>query len=191
MRPSVIQPTVTTPSATPNHSQITTPHAPSRMMNNSPQKPEDKLPAAPNAVIPKFINVTVTPDIGHMIPRSGSPATRQVKQQQSRNSPSSRVINIENPEDSSLLHLYANANVSAPHFANAQLTQRFGAEPVTLANGMPAPPAKVTQGKSFFGNGEKVWYGDPKDALLRSPLFKPTSLPHNQQLIYPKNSNPR
>ncbi|XP_058809368.1 AT-rich interactive domain-containing protein 5B-like [Phymastichus coffea] len=202
-RPSVIQPTTTVNTAVPALVNSAVPASTSPPLNAvppiagtaSPIKLDLKAPTSPYslpspAVIPKLINVTVMPDIGHMLPRSEENRTPTKQQrltptsQNSNGAPpnqtptaNSRVINLGN-SNASLLQLYANANVPIPQSLNTTLGQvnhRF-VQP-SLPNGRPLIP-KVTQSRSIFGNSscEKTVYGNPKD-ILAAPKYMPPMPP--------------
>ncbi|OXU27406.1 hypothetical protein TSAR_003275 [Trichomalopsis sarcophagae] len=163
----------------------------------SSTSPDFALPQP--AVIPKLINVTVTPDIGNIMPRSSEspqqPVTPVKCQPNSlpnsgesptglQTSPTanSRVINLgNNSNNATLLQLYANANVPVPHSlaAAAVQTNNHRFVPPHLPNGRPPVPHKVTQSRSIFGNNEKMVYGNPKDILV-APKFVPAMVtpPH-------------
>ncbi|XP_031787592.1 proteoglycan 4 isoform X3 [Nasonia vitripennis] len=223
-RPSVIQPTATTSSTTSVSSSATTTTSTSSSSTSTttspspltiptitasivpPMKQEDgRSSASPDfalpqpAVIPKLINVTVTPDIGNIMPRSSEspqqPVTPVKCQPNSlpnsgesptglQTSPTanSRVINLgNNSNNATLLQLYANANVPVPHSlaAAAVQTNNHRFVPPHLPNGRPPIPHKVTQSRSIFGNNEKMVYGNPKDILV-APKFVPAMVtpPH-------------
>lgn len=154
------------------------------------QKSEERSPTPssyplPTTVIPKLINVTVTPDIGHILPRSESnrspasqstPSKQQTTHQSSSSptpnqaSPNSRVINLGN-SNSSLMHLYNTANMPMPHSLASQGNSRFMPSP-NVPNGRSVP-LKITQGKSIFGSNDKMVYGDPKNILATPKYMSP------------------
>lgn len=189
-RPSVIQ------------SNIVPPPLPATM-----KSPEEKppisypLPVTPNS-IPKLISVTVTPDIGHMLPSpqehqnpanhhhprlpTTAAAAKQLAHHNNNNSitnnnnVNSRVINVGNSNNAALLQLYANANAMPPNsaaIAAAQANNRF--VPPNVPNGRLLPP-KVTQSRSIFVHNERTVYGNPKDILI-PPKYRSSHLhPHQQ-----------
>ncbi|XP_014221711.1 flocculation protein FLO11-like isoform X2 [Trichogramma pretiosum] len=206
IRPSVIQPTTVV--TTLNTSMATSATASVTSPTNlwSDKAGEKSFMPPTNAIIPKLINVTVTPDISHILPLEAEQRHQQRQQQHSpkfppsqppiSKSPTNRVINVGSPHNSSLLQLYADANVPAPHSISAQLTQRFGAESVTTANGRPVPPPKVTQGISIFGNSclSRRVYGNPNEVVEKtshSSLNMLNSSPIGSPIMYqgPSTSN--
>ncbi|CAB0041725.1 unnamed protein product [Trichogramma brassicae] len=173
IRPSVIQPTtvVTTLNTSTATSATASVTSPTNLWSDKAGEKSFMPPT--NAIIPKLINVTVTPDISHILPLEAEQRHQQRQQQHSpklppsqppiSKSPTNRVINVGSPHNSSLLQLYADANVPAPHSVSAELTQRFGAESVTTANGRPVPPPKVTQGiESTTTGGDTVANQEPQ-----------------------------
>ncbi|KAK2585988.1 hypothetical protein KPH14_010561 [Odynerus spinipes] len=166
-------------------------------------KPEEKLPISyplpvtPNSM-PKLISVTVTPDIGHMLP---SPQENQSnhhhhhhQQHQSRlqsqgkqhpvhhnnnnsttnnnnNTTNSKVINLGSSNNAGLLQLYANANM-VPASANPVVNSNHRFAPPNVPNGRILPP-KVTQSRSIFAHNEKMVYGNPKDIPIPSKYRPP------------------
>lgn len=202
-RPSVIQSSVTTPP------QQTPP--PPAMRSTEEKQPSPispyPIPATPNS-IPKLISVTVTPDIGHMLPSSQEhqnhqsriPVGKQQPAHHNNNNNSmmnnnnvinSRVINLGNSNNATLLQLYANANVAPPISATNPLAQQANNRFVSsnVPNGRLLPP-KVTQSRSIFMHNERTVYGNPKDILI-SPKHR--SLHSHQQsqqrLQYSQMSN--
>ncbi|XP_015112997.1 uncharacterized protein LOC107038413 isoform X2 [Diachasma alloeum] len=147
-RPSVIQATIT---------PVIVPIIPKRDDEiSSPTKPT-------NSTVPKLISVTVTPDIGHMLPSPGDtePPVRPSKTHNNNNSSVSnnnnnRVINLGASNNSNLLQIYANAG-SVP--TSPISPGRFN------SSGERILPPKVTQSKSIFGYTERMVYGNPKDIL--------------------------
>ncbi|XP_011269256.1 rho GTPase-activating protein gacJ isoform X3 [Camponotus floridanus] len=186
-RPSVIQSSVaTSPQQTPPP-----PPLPSAMRSTEEKQPSISpypMPATPNS-IPKLISVTVTPDIGHMLPQehqnhqSRVPVGKQQPVHHNNNNNStmnnnnvtnSRVINLGN-SNNALLQLYANANVAPP--ISATIPQQPNNRILPIPNGRLMPP-KVTQSRSIFMHNEKTVYGNPKDILI-SPKHRSVH-PHQQ-----------
>ena len=162
-RPTVIQPNATPPASL-----------------KSEEKSPSPLPQAvtPNS-IPKLISVTVTPDIGHMLPsphenhnshqaRHHTP-TKQPISQNNNSSPGSRVINLGN-SNTSLMQLYANASAVVSNAATLPLSNHRFVAPA-VPNGRAVPP-RVTQSRSIFTHNEKMVYGNPKD-ILTTPKYPP------------------
>lgn len=187
-RPSVIQSSVaTSPQQTPPP-----PPPPSAMRSTEEKQPSISpypIPATPNS-IPKLISVTVTPDIGHMLPQehqnhqSRIPVGKQQPVHHNNNNNStmnnnnvtnSRVINLGNSNNAALLQLYANANVVPP--ISATIPQQPNNRILPIPNGRLVPP-KVTQSRSIFMHNEKTVYGNPKDILI-SPKHRSVH-PHQQ-----------
>lgn len=190
-RPSVIQSSVGTPSQ-----QTPPPPAMRSTEERQPSSSPYPIPATPNS-IPKLISVTVTPDIGHMLPsphehqmnhQSRVPVGKQQPAHHNNNNNNStmnnnnvlnsRVINLGNSNNAALLQLYANANVAPPITATIpqQPNNRF-VSPI-VPNGRLLPP-KVTQSRSIFMHNERTVYGNPKD-ILASPKHRSLH-PHQQQ----------
>ncbi|XP_046599199.1 formin-J isoform X1 [Neodiprion lecontei] len=85
----------------------------------------------------------------------------------------SRVINLGSSNNSTLLQLYANANVT-PSNSNGHIFA--GQQP---PNGR-IPPPKVTQSRSIFSHSEKMVYGNPKEILMPNKYQPvPVMLPQN------------
>lgn len=187
-RPSVIQSNVMSP-------QQQQQPLPATMKSTEEKQPSISpypLPVTPNS-IPKLISVTVTPDIGHMLPsphqdhqnhQSRISAIKQLPAHHNNNNISmmnnnnvanSRVINLGNSNNAALLQLYANANV-VPQSAQ-QPNHRF--VPPNIPNGRLLPP-KVTQSRSIFVHNERTVYGNPKDILISPPKYR-SSHSHQQQ----------
>lgn len=183
-RPSVIQSNV---AASPQQ----TPPPPPAMRSTEEKQPSISpypIPATPNS-IPKLISVTVTPDIGHMLPQehqnhqSRVPIGKQQPAHHNNNNNSmmnnnnvmnSRVINLGNSNNAALLQLYANANVAPPISTTIpQPNNRI----LPIPNGRFVPP-KVTQSRSIFMHNERIVYGNPKD-ILNSPKHRLVH-PHQQ-----------
>ncbi|XP_011685912.1 PREDICTED: uncharacterized protein LOC105448816 isoform X2 [Wasmannia auropunctata] len=150
------------------------------------------LPVTPNS-IPKLISVTVTPDIGHMLPspqehHNHPPRVSAIKQlpahhnnnnismMNNNNVANSRIINLGSSNNTALLQLYANANVMPSTMSAQQQNHRF--VPPNIPNGRLLPP-KVTQSRSIFVHNERTVYGNPKDIILTSPPKYPP--PHQAQ----------
>lgn len=189
-RPSVIQSNV---AMSPQHQQQQQP-PPATMKSPEEKQPSISpypLPVTPNS-IPKLISVTVTPDIGHMLPsphehQNHQPRMSAIKQlpahhnnnnismMNNNNVTNSRVINLGSSNNAALLQLYANAN-AVPSSAQ-QSNHRF--VPPNIPNGRLLPP-KVTQSRSIFVHNEKMVYGNPKDILVSPPKYR-LSHPHQQQ----------
>lgn len=156
------------------------------------------LPITPNS-IPKLISVTVTPDIGHMLPSPQEhqnhqpriPAVKQlpahhnnnnINMMNNNNVTNSRVINLGSSNNVALLQLYANANVVPPTSSSAQQPNHRFVPPI-IPNGRLLPP-KVTQSRSIFVHNERTVYGNPKDILVSPPKYRsphPHSYSHQQQ----------
>ena len=164
------------------------PNAISAPMTVKSEEKSLSLPPAtiPNS-IPKLISLTVTPDIGHMLPstpenhsshqqiRHQSP-TKQPTNHNSNTSPSSntlssRVINLGNNSNTTLLQLYANANAAVSSASTSSSAKHRFVAP-TVPNGRVAPP-RVTQSRSIFAHNEKMVYGNPKD-ILTTPKYPPS-----------------
>ncbi|XP_071563691.1 uncharacterized protein [Temnothorax nylanderi] len=205
-RPSVIQTNV---SMSPQHQQQQHQQQqqqqplPATMKSTEEKQPSISpypLPVTPNS-IPKLISVTVTPDIGHMLPsphdhQNHQPRISVVKQlpahhnnnnismMNNNNVTNSRVINLGNSNNTALLQLYANANVAPSTIPSAQHpNHRF--VPPNIPNGRLLPP-KVTQSRSIFVHNERTVYGNPKDILSSPPKYRlphphPHPHPHQQQ----------
>uniref|UniRef100_A0A0C9RMP8 ARID5B_1 protein n=1 Tax=Fopius arisanus TaxID=64838 RepID=A0A0C9RMP8_9HYME len=150
-RPSVIQATIT---------PVTVPITPKRDDDISCSSPT--IPTSTN--VPKLISVTVTPDIGHMLPSPGDIET-QIRSSKAHNNncnstvnnnSSNRVINIGASNNSNLLQLYTNAG-SVPTSPISPGRYNNSGERIL--------PPKVTQSKSIFGHTERMVYGNPKDIL--------------------------
>ncbi|XP_023245009.1 mucin-17-like [Copidosoma floridanum] len=216
-RPSVIQPTstpnhtipMTTPTTTTPPASVTTGPSPCSTPVSvfSPAKQEEKPSfASPPKIIPKLINVTVTPDIGHMMPRTEDLSSHRqnphfpvhAKQQTphangsppiSLQTPSShnnsRVMNVGSASHSPLLQYYGSTSVSlppsSPHAGLSPSPLNYQFVPpslpmMPLPNGRAHPPM-VTQGKSIFAKtGESRVYGDPRD-YITVPKYVPSSIP--------------
>ncbi|XP_029670354.1 rho GTPase-activating protein gacJ-like isoform X3 [Formica exsecta] len=189
-RPSVIQSSVTTPLQ-----QTPPPPAMRSIEEKQPSISPYPIPATPNS-IPKLISVTVTPDIGHMLPSSQEhqnhqsrvPVGKQQPAHHNNNNNStmnnnnvinSRVINLGNSNNATLLQLYANANVAPSISTTIPLAQQANNRFVSpnVPNGRLLPP-KVTQSKSIFMHNERTVYGNPKDILI-SPKHRSLH-PHQQ-----------
>ncbi|KAL6446135.1 hypothetical protein ACFW04_001049 [Cataglyphis niger] len=200
-RPSVIQSNVTTPPQQ-------TPPPPAMRFTEEKQSSISPYHPIPANSIPKLISVTVTPDIGHMLPSSQEHQNHQSripggKQQpahhnnnnnnstmNNNNVINSRVINLGN-SNNAILQLYANANVAPPISATNPLTQQANNRFVSpnVPNGRLLPP-KVTQSRSIFMHNERTVYGNPKDILI--PPKHRSLHPHQQsqqRLQYSQMSN--
>ncbi|XP_050448948.1 uncharacterized protein LOC126850231 isoform X2 [Cataglyphis hispanica] len=199
-RPSVIQSNVTTPPQQ-------TPPPPAMRFTEEKQPSISPYHPIPANSIPKLISVTVTPDIGHMLPSSQEhqnhqsriPVGKQQPAHHNNNNNStmnnnnvinSRVINLGN-SNNAILQLYANANVAPPISATNPLAQQANNRFVSpnVPNGRLLPP-KVTQSKSIFMHNERTVYGNPKDILI-SPKHRSLH-PHQQsqqRLQYSQMSN--
>lgn len=177
-RPSVIQSSVTpTPPTVKSEDKLSSPYP---------------LSVTPNSV-PKLISVTVTPDIGHMLP---SPQENQINHHQqprfqsqgkqhpvhynnnnsttnNNNTTNSKVINLGSSNNAGLLQLYANANM-VPASATQMVNSNNRFVPPNVPNGRIILPPKVTQSRSIFAHNEKTVYGNPKDILI-SPKYRPTT----------------
>lgn len=195
VRPSVIQSNV---AMSPQHQQQQQP-LPVTMKSTEEKQPSISpypLPVTPNS-IPKLISVTVTPDIGHMLPSSQEhqnhqPRMSAIKQlpahhnnnnisMMNNNVTNSRVINLGS-SNNALLQLYANANVVPSTIPSAQQSNhRF--VPPNIPNGRLLPP-KVTQSRSIFVHNEKMVYGNPKDILISPPKYR-LSHPHPHPHLHP------
>ncbi|XP_035719860.1 AT-rich interactive domain-containing protein 5B-like isoform X1 [Vespa mandarinia] len=175
-RPSVIQSSVTpTPPTVKSEDKLSSPYP---------------LSVTPNSV-PKLISVTVTPDIGHMLP---SPQENQTSHHQqprfqsqgkqhpvhynnnnsttnNNNTTNSKVINLGSSNNAGLLQLYANANM-VPASATQMVNSNNRFVPPNVPNGRIILPPKVTQSRSIFAHNEKTVYGNPKDILI-SPKYRP------------------
>ncbi|XP_043268787.1 AT-rich interactive domain-containing protein 5B-like isoform X2 [Venturia canescens] len=178
--------------------------------------PSFSTSCAPNS-IPKLISVTVTPDIGHMLPTNPeqpsingvshakltpvkSTTNRQNHQQnhQTNNNnnngnntsgSNSRVINVGSPSNSSLLQLYANAaNSTPPSLSTSPPTSNPRFPPASSSNERQTPP-KVTQSRSIFAHSEKMVYGNPKDILIPHNYHHPISQ-HPPSPHAPSNNHP-
>lgn len=153
------------------------------------------LPVTPNS-IPKLISVTVTPDIGHMLPspqnhQNHQPRISAVKQlpahhnnnnismMNNNNVINSRVINLGSSNNAALLQLYANANVVPSTIPPAQQANNRCFVSPNIPNGRLLPP-KVTQSRSIFVHNERTVYGNPKDILI-SPKYRSLHLHQQQQ----------
>jgi len=202
-RPSVIQSNVAM-SPQQQQQQQQSPSLPATMKSieekQSPISPYP-LPITPNS-IPKLISVTVTPDIGHMLPspqehQNYSPRISAIKQlpahhnnnnismMNNNNVTNSRIINLGNSNNTALLQLYANANVVPSTISPAQQSNhRF--IPPNIPNGRLLPP-KVTQSRSIFVHNEKTVYGNPKDIFTSPPKYR-SPHPHQQQQQRPQHS---
>lgn len=186
VRPSVIQSNVATPS------RQTPPPATRPIEEKQPSM--SPYPTAPNNSVSKLISVTVTPDIGHMLPspqehqnnQSRIPIGKQQPAHHNNNNNNSmmnnnnvmnsRIINLGSSNNAALLQLYANANV-APPTTIPQPNNHF-VQP-NVPNGRLLPP-KVTQSRSIFMHNERTVYGNPKDGLI-SPKYR--SLHTHQQSL--------
>ena len=189
-RPSVIQATITPVTAT------------------SPLKSEEKInqsfsaPSTPNSV-PKLISVTVTPDIGHMLPSPQEHHTvnNTQQQQQSRTTPTkqftnnhnhnqpnsqinnnnsavnnnnnSRVINVGSPNNASLLQLYANATNAVRSTTSPSPSENQRNYTPQTSSNERTAPPKVMQSRSIFAHNEKMVYGNPKDILTPPKYHQP------------------
>lgn len=190
-RPSVIQS---------NIAQQPPPPPPATMKSSEEKSPISyPLPITPNS-IPKLISVTVTPDIGHMLPSphehhhnashhqsrllsAAAPKQQPAHHNNNNNSimnnnmVNSRVINLGSSNNAALLQLYANANVPPPaNFTAAQANNRF--VPPNVPNGR-LPPPKVTQSRSIFVHNEKTVYGNPKDIFIPPKYRSSHQHPHS------------
>lgn len=156
----------------------------------NPNSPSFSTSSTPNSV-PKLISVTVTPDIGHMLPsstperassRTNQQQNNQINNNTNNNTANSRIINVGSPNNSSLLQLYANAT-SQPSLSRSPpaLNHRF--VPVSTTNERQTPP-KVTQSRSIFAHSEKMVYGNPKDILI------PQNYPPSPHVPPPSNNQP-
>ncbi|XP_014480478.1 PREDICTED: verprolin-like isoform X2 [Dinoponera quadriceps] len=184
-RPSVIQSNI-----------AQQPPPPPATMKSSEEKPPISYPSpiTPNS-IPKLISVTVTPDIGHMLPSPQEhhhhqprlPPAAASKQQpahhnnnnnstMNNNMVNSRVINLGSSNNAALLQLYANANVPPPSNFTAA-NNRF--IPPNVPNGR-LPPPKVTQSRSIFVHNERTVYGNPKDIFV-PPKYRSSHQQHRLQ----------
>lgn len=146
-RPSVIQPHAAAP--------------------QSNAKVEEKVATTtPAASTPKLISVTVTPDIGHMLPSRANNNAAVSNSNVSNNSTAmnSRVINVGN-SGNALLQLYATAGV----------TRRFPASTPPVPMSERQVPPRVTQGRSIFSHNEKTVYGNPKEILAVPNKFPSAS----------------
>ncbi|XP_043460980.1 uncharacterized protein PB18E9.04c-like [Leptopilina heterotoma] len=185
-RPSVIQPNSTTPSPTNVKSE---------------EKPLVSLSQITAPSIPKLISVTVTPDIGHILPSSQenhnhhnhhhhqqqqqqqqhhvkhqTPTKQSTNHNSNSTSPVSRVINLGN-SNAALMQLYANANVAVSNTTSTTTTTTTQSSnhrfvPPVIANGRAVPP-RVTQSRSIFAHNEKMVYGNPKDILTTQKYLPP------------------
>lgn len=139
-------------------------------------------PSPVNPTVPKLISVTVTPDIGHMLPSPGE--TNQPSQlghskthnnncnSTVNNNSNNRVINLGTMNNSNILQLYANGPATSTPVTS---TVRFNNSSERIL------PPKVTQSKSIFGHTEKMVYGNPKDILAhqkyqQAPVVQPINL---------------
>lgn len=190
-RPSVIQTNV---AMSPQQQQQQQPATMKSTEEKQPSISPYPLPVTPNS-IPKLISVTVTPDIGHMLPSPQEhqnhqpriPAIKQLPAHHNNNNISmmnnnnvtnSRVINLGSSNNAALLQLYANANVVPSTISSAQQpNHRF--VPPNIPNGRLLPP-KVTQSRSIFVHNERTVYGNPKDILVSPPKYR-LSHSHQQQ----------
>lgn len=162
-RPSVIQPNSTPPATV-----------------KSEEKPLVSLSQVSAPSIPKLISVTVTPDIGHILPSSQENHNHHTKHQtptkstnhNSSTSPSNRVINLGN--SNALIQLYANANVAVSNTTTTQSSNHRFVAPV-VSNGRVVPP-RVTQSRSIFAHNEKMVYGNPKDILSTQKYLPPVAV---------------
>ncbi|XP_025990965.1 AT-rich interactive domain-containing protein 5B isoform X2 [Solenopsis invicta] len=206
-RPSVIQSNVAVSPQQHQQQQQPSP-LPATMKSTEERQPSISpypLPVTPNS-IPKLISVTVTPDIGHMLPspqdhhqnhQSRISAVKQlpahhnnnnINMMNNNNVTNSRVINLGNSNNAALLQLYANANVVPSTIPSAQQpNHRF--VPPNIPNGRLLPP-KVTQSRSIFVHNERTVYGNPKDILVsppkyRSPHSHPSPHPHPHSHLHP------
>lgn len=186
VRPSVIQSSVVAPP------QQTPPPPPPVMRSTEEKQPSISpypIPTTPNS-ISKLISVTVTPDIGHMLPSPQEHQNHQSRVPMGKQQPahhnnnnnstmnnnnvmSSRVINLGSSNNAALLQLYANANV-VPPISTTIPNNRFILP--NVPNGRLPP--KVTQSRSIFMHNERTVYGNPKDVLI-SPKYH-TLHPHQQ-----------
>ncbi|XP_063989214.1 AT-rich interactive domain-containing protein 5B-like isoform X2 [Diachasmimorpha longicaudata] len=164
-RPSVIQATIT---------PVTVPIIPKR---------DDDICSSPtrlsNSTVPKLISVTVTPDIGHMLPSPGDnePQVRSSKTHNNNNSSVSnnnRVINLGASNNSNLLQLYASSG-SVP--TSPISPGRYN------SSGERILPPKVTQSKSIFGYTERMVYGNPKDVLAHQKYQQTAVVPPPTTII--------
>ncbi|XP_032691074.1 uncharacterized protein LOC116853882 isoform X2 [Odontomachus brunneus] len=185
-RPSVIQ------------SNIAQQPPPATMKSSEEKSPISyPLPITPNS-IPKLISVTVTPDIGHMLPSphehhhnashhhsrllsAAVPKQQPAHHNNNNNSiinnnmVNSRVINLGSSNNAALLQLYANANVPPPSNFTAA-NNRF--IPPHVPNGR-LPPPKVTQSRSIFVHNERTVYGNPKDIFVPPKYRSSHQHPHS------------
>ncbi|XP_018370849.1 PREDICTED: AT-rich interactive domain-containing protein 5B-like isoform X1 [Trachymyrmex cornetzi] len=196
VRPSVIQSCVGM-SPQQHQQQQSPPSLPATMKSTEEKQPSISpypLPVTPNS-IPKLISVTVTPDIGHMLPsphehQNHPPRIPTIKQlpvhhnnnnismMNNNNMANSRIINLGSSNNTALLQLYANANVVPSTISSVQQSShRF--VPPNIPNGRLLPP-KVTQSRSIFVHNERMVYGNPKD-ILNSPPKYHSPHAHQQQ----------
>lgn len=200
-RPSVIQTNV---AMSPQQQQQQ--QQPATMKSTEEKQPISPypLPVTPNS-IPKLISVTVTPDIGHMLPsphehQNHEPRISAIKQlpahhnnnnismMNNNNVTNSRVINLGSSNNAALLQLYANANVVPSTISSAQQpNHRF--VPPNIPNGRLLPP-KVTQSRSIFVHNERTVYGNPKDILISPPKYR-LPHPHQQQQQQQRSQHPQ
>ncbi|XP_070530554.1 uncharacterized protein [Cardiocondyla obscurior] len=197
-RPSVIQTNV---AMSPQQQQQPPPATMKSTEEKQPSMSPYPLPVTPNS-IPKLISVTVTPDIGHMLPsphdhQNHQPRIPSVKQLpahhnnnnismiNNNNVTNSRVINLGSSNNAALLQLYANANVVPSTISSAQQSNhRF--IPPNIPNGRLPP--KVTQSRSIFVHNERTVYGNPKDILISPPKYR-LPHPHQQRPQHPQMSS--
>lgn len=187
-RPSVIQATIT-PVVIP---------APAK-----PQMEEKTVDGAPSPPCitnsgTKLISVTVTPDIGHMLPSPQdnqnlqsrlNPQHQSISKHPTNNNTSmnnnnvvnSRVINLGAANNSTLLQLYASMN---DHQSNSNHVHLGQQQP---PNGR-IPPPKVIQSTSIFNHNEKMVYGNPKDIIMPHK-YPPLSQQPNRNQNPPVNSS--
>ncbi|XP_012222365.1 uncharacterized protein [Linepithema humile] len=196
-RPSVIQSSVTASSQQQQQQQQQQQPPPATMRSVEEKQPSIlpyPHPVTPNS-IPKLISVTVTPDIGHMLPSPQEHQTHQsrisaVKQpahhnnnnnstMNNNNVMNSRVINLGSSNNAALLQLYANANVVPPTAATIPQQSHNRFLPPNVPNGRLLPP-KVTQSRSIFVHNERTVYGNPKEILI-PPKYHRSLHPHQQQ----------
>ncbi|XP_029165143.1 flocculation protein FLO11-like isoform X2 [Nylanderia fulva] len=188
VRPSVIQSNVAAPS---QQTPLQQTPPPATRPTEERQPSMSPYPTAPNNSVSKLISVTVTPDIGHMLPspqehqnnQSRVPIGKQQPAHHNNNNNSmmnnnnvmnSRIINLGSSNNAALLQLYANANVGQTTIP--QPNNRY-VQPI-VPNGRLLPP-KVTQSRSIFTHNERTVYGNPKDVLV-SPKYHRSLHPHQQ-----------
>ncbi|XP_044012839.1 GATA zinc finger domain-containing protein 14-like isoform X2 [Aphidius gifuensis] len=162
---------------------------------------DTKLNNNSNNNVPKLISVTVTPDIGHILPTKYDQQSRNIKINQNNNSSnnnsnnsnnnscssSPRIINLGVSSNSNLLNLYGNTSNATTTTTTTTTTA------ITTTSPLPssAPrynqqndrilPLKVTQSRSIFSHNERTIYGNPKD-ILNQPKYQAHHHHQQQQL---------